>query len=60
MGIGLIFPNERHCLWRGLEDESGSQTKLADEVGALVFDLGSHTSKIGYAGEDAPKVVELS
>ncbi len=60
MGIGLIFPNEWNCLWRGSEDESSSQTKLADEVGALVFDLGSHTSKIGYAGEDAPKVVELS
>ena len=26
-----------------------------DEVGALVFDIGSHTTRIGYAGEDCPK-----
>ncbi|XP_058781753.1 actin-related protein 4A [Vicia villosa] len=28
-----------------------------DEVSAIVIDLGSHTCKAGYAGEDAPKVV---
>ncbi|GJP45964.1 hypothetical protein CLOM_g5301 [Closterium sp. NIES-68] len=28
-----------------------------DEVSALVLDLGSHTCKAGYAGEDAPKAV---
>eukprot|EP00041_Stephanoeca_diplocostata_P021767 m.513680 g.513680 ORF g.513680 m.513680 type:complete len:485 (+) comp21906_c1_seq14:131-1585(+) len=28
-----------------------------DEVGALVFDIGSHTTKVGYAGEDTPKAV---
>ncbi|KAL9303552.1 hypothetical protein ACSQ67_020815 [Phaseolus vulgaris] len=28
-----------------------------DEVSAIVFDLGSHTCKAGYAGEDAPKAV---
>jgi hypothetical protein len=27
-----------------------------DEVGALVFDFGTHQSKAGYAGEDSPKV----
>jgi hypothetical protein len=27
-----------------------------DEVGAVVFDIGSHTTKAGFAGEDAPKV----
>ena len=27
-----------------------------DEVGALVFDIGSCTSRVGYAGEDCPKV----
>lgn len=26
-----------------------------DEVGALVFDLGSHSFRAGYAGEDTPK-----
>ena len=29
----------------------------ADEVSAIVIDLGSHTCKAGYAGEDAPKAV---
>ncbi|KAJ3054299.1 Actin-like 6A [Rhizophlyctis rosea] len=28
-----------------------------DEVSALVFDLGSSLSKVGYAGEDCPKAV---
>ncbi|KAL8150604.1 hypothetical protein V2J09_020412 [Rumex salicifolius] len=28
-----------------------------DEVSAIVLDLGSHTCKAGYAGEDAPKAV---
>ncbi|XP_024441680.1 actin-related protein 4 isoform X2 [Populus trichocarpa] len=28
-----------------------------DEVSAIVIDLGSHTCKVGYAGEDAPKAV---
>lgn len=27
-----------------------------DEVGALVFDIGSYTVRAGYAGEDCPKV----
>ncbi|KAI7692815.1 hypothetical protein SSS_02487 [Sarcoptes scabiei] len=26
-----------------------------DEVGAIVFDIGSYSTKVGYAGEDAPK-----
>lgn len=30
---------------------------IADEVSAIVIDLGSHTCKAGYAGEDAPKAV---
>ena len=29
-----------------------------DEVGALVFDFGSHSIRAGYAGEDTPKVRE--
>ncbi|CAA0333670.1 unnamed protein product [Arabidopsis thaliana] len=28
-----------------------------EEVSAIVVDLGSHTCKAGYAGEDAPKAV---
>ena len=27
-----------------------------DEVGALVFDVGSCSFRAGYAGEDSPKV----
>lgn len=30
---------------------------IADEVSAIVIDLGSHTCKAGYAGEDTPKAV---
>ena len=30
---------------------------LADEVSAIVIDLGSHSCKAGYAGEDTPKAV---
>ncbi|THD21597.1 SWI/SNF nucleosome remodeling complex component [Fasciola hepatica] len=29
---------------------------MSDEVGALVFDFGSHTLRAGFAGEDNPKV----
>ena len=28
----------------------------ADDVGALVFDIGTNSTKAGYAGEDTPKV----
>lgn len=28
---------------------------IADEVGALVFDIGHHSIRAGYAGEDSPK-----
>lgn len=31
--------------------------EFTDEVSAIVIDLGSHTCKAGYAGEDAPKAV---
>ncbi len=30
---------------------------VADEVSAIVLDLGSHSCKAGYAGEDQPKCV---
>lgn len=32
---------------------------LIDEVGALVLDIGSYTSRAGYAGEDTPKVKRI-
>ena len=28
-----------------------------DEVGALVFDLGSHSFRAGFGGEETPKVI---
>ena len=34
-----------------------SYVVFPDEVGALVFDIGSYTSRAGYAGEDTPKVL---
>lgn len=33
---------------------------VSDEVGALVFDIGSFSTRAGYAGEDCPKVTTLS
>lgn len=30
---------------------------ILDEVGALVFDFGSHTVRAGYAGDEYPKVI---
>lgn len=32
----------------------------SDEVGALVVDIGSYTSRAGYAGEDTPKVRDIA
>lgn len=29
---------------------------FVDEVGAIVFDIGAHSVRAGYAGEDCPKV----
>lgn len=29
---------------------------FVDEVGAIVFDIGAHSIRAGYAGEDCPKV----
>ena len=29
---------------------------VSDEVGAIVFDIGAHSVRAGYAGEDCPKV----
>lgn len=33
---------------------------VTDEVGALVFDIGSYSFRAGYAGEDTPKVRVLT
>lgn len=35
---------------------NGSSFIFSDEVGALVFDIGSYSVRAGYAGEDCPKV----
>ena len=44
----------------GLPSVRGQQVHsfclLPDEVGAIVVDMGSHTTRVGYAGEDMPKV----
>uniref|UniRef100_A0AAY4BB14 Actin-like protein 6A n=1 Tax=Denticeps clupeoides TaxID=299321 RepID=A0AAY4BB14_9TELE len=34
---------------------AGAWEERSDEVGALVFDIGSYTVRAGYAGEDCPK-----
>lgn len=34
----------------------GHFSPYTDEVGALVFDMGSYSVRAGYAGEDCPKV----
>lgn len=44
-GVRLIS-NDRHVACRC----------TVDEVGALVFDIGSRCTKAGFAGEDTPKV----
>lgn len=36
-----------------------SLDNVSDEVGALVFDLGSMSFRAGYAGEDTPKVCHV-
>lgn len=30
--------------------------RISDEVGAIVFDAGSHSFRAGYGGEEYPKV----
>ena len=32
---------------------------ILDEVGAVVFDIGSYSIRAGYAGEDSPKVSSI-
>ena len=32
---------------------------FADEVGGIVFDIGAHSVRAGYAGEDCPKVIDF-
>lgn len=39
-----------------LTESNGSSFISSDEVGALVFDIGSYSVRAGYAGEDCPKV----
>lgn len=54
-----FFPNLPSELSRGREFGRDLLTLLSprtDEVGALVFDIGSFSVRAGYAGEDCPKV----
>lgn len=37
-----------------------ADTEIADEIGAIVAEIGASTSKFGYAGEDMPKLVTES
>ncbi|KAL2642660.1 hypothetical protein R1flu_010247 [Riccia fluitans] len=40
-----------------LSTSAPDERKAPNEVSAIVLDLGSHSCKAGYAGEDAPKAV---
>ncbi|KAH9401604.1 Actin-like 6A [Tyrophagus putrescentiae] len=35
-------------------------TNVSDEVGAVVMDIGSHSIKVGYAGEARPPRSEIT
>lgn len=54
--VEVKFPDLDPCLIR-LAHPNSRRSDLLDEVSALVFDIGSSTSKVGYAGEDTPKSV---
>ena len=52
-----VRERERVCVCRYVYGDRGGMVLFgADEVGALVFDFGSHSIRAGYAGEDTPKV----
>ena len=60
----LFFVSQKSShVWRGVRRRSASVLQpcssyaFADEVGALVLDMGSALTKAGYAGEDQPKHV---
>ncbi|KAH0626043.1 hypothetical protein JD844_000746 [Phrynosoma platyrhinos] len=44
-----------HIPTHPLEAECDASDSSSDEVGALVFDIGSFSIRAGYAGEDCPK-----
>ncbi|KAJ5079666.1 actin-7-related [Anaeramoeba ignava] len=40
-----------------LENQSNSQNKFEDDFSVIVIDVGCHSTKIGFAGEDSPQEV---
>jgi hypothetical protein len=52
-------PSPRPCTHGDLQYSSTCSPEMycGDEVSAIVGDIGSNTSKFGYAGEDMPKAV---
>lgn len=55
----VVIPPDSSPSCLGAQLERGLLTHLSpctDEVGALVFDIGSFSVRAGYAGEDCPKV----
>ena len=56
---GIRLPVVEMSKYRGLdESDIESENDLAEEIlnDAVVLDIGSYSSRIGYAGEDMPKV----
>lgn len=56
----------RRCVWRYSHSAAASsqladvlfsprRLPLADEISAVVIDIGTHTTRAGYAGEEAPR-----
>lgn len=57
-GAACRRPRDRHSPMQGPALIGYPCTGLfADEVNALVLDLGTHTFKAGYSGDDTPKAV---
>lgn len=55
----VAIPSDSSPSYLGGQFGRGLLTRLSpctDEVGALVFDIGSFSVRAGYAGEDCPKV----
>eukprot|EP00962_Isochrysis_galbana_P018964 scaffold5504_cov101-Isochrysis_galbana.AAC.1 len=56
--IALARLTTRACIGRDVcAIHRAHPPPLADEVSAVVMDIGSSTTKSGYAGEDCPKFV---
>ena len=56
----LVFPwngNDLGLLWSIWHGLTTIPYIIADEVNAIVLDVGTYQVKAGYAGEDAPKFI---